>query len=102
MARAGLEEAEPWAAGYDFARGYGGLPADQSSAGRKPGFFQRRKQGRWAKHQEELRRQGQEVDRILAKVSREGLARLTRREKKILQQATEHQREQDRHVGRMD
>jgi len=102
MARAGLEETEPWAAGYDFTRGYGGLPADQSAGGRKPGFIQRRQQGRWAKRQEELRRQEQEVDRILAKVSREGLARLTRREKKILQQATEHQREQDRHVGRRD
>ena len=51
------------------------------------------RQGRWQKQVEKRRREEKEVDRILAKVRREGLASLTRREKSTLKRATERKRE---------
>jgi hypothetical protein len=48
--------------------------------------------GRWQRRQQESRRDTAEVDRILTKVKEHGLHSLSRREKKILQKATEKQR----------
>jgi len=53
----------------------------------------RKSSGKWQKELERRRREDEEVDRILAKVRAEGLASLTRKEKKTLKQATERQRE---------
>jgi len=47
-----------------------------------------RKKGGWAKKMEHQRQFQTEVDRILAKVHTSGISSLTRREKKILQEAT--------------
>lgn len=92
-----VEEREPWAREYDFSRGYGGMPEEGAARPRKSGgWFTGRREGSWERKQEELRREQEEVDRILAKVSREGLASLSRKEKRTLQQATERQRERDR------
>ena len=40
------------------------------------------------------------VDAILAKVKREGITSLTRREKKALQRATERERDRDQSIAR--
>ncbi len=60
----------------------------------------RRSAGNWRKKQEELAREQEEVDRILAKVHEQGIGSLTRRERKALQRATERQRERDREKQR--
>ncbi|MGQ9649400.1 MAG: rhomboid family intramembrane serine protease [Phycisphaerae bacterium] len=52
-------------------------------------------EGAWEKKQRMLAEEQAEVDRILAKVHDSGLASLTRKEKKILAQATRRQREQE-------
>lgn len=97
------EEREPWARGYDFSKGYGGMPGDDAPApAKRVGWFGRRGKGGWEKLQEEIRREQAEVDRILAKVSREGINSLSRKEKRTLQRATERQRERDRELGRVD
>ena len=51
--------------------------------------------GRWGRKQKALADEQAEVDRILAKVHDSGLASLTRKEKKILAQATRRQQEED-------
>jgi hypothetical protein len=92
-----VEEREPWAGEYDFSRGYGGMPDEEAPRRKKSGgWFTGRREGSWERKQEQLRREQEEVDRILAKVSREGLGSLSRKEKRTLQQATERQRERDR------
>lgn len=63
-----------------------------------PGSGDRRSkggEGAWEKKQRMLAEEQAEVDRILAKVHDSGLASLTRKEKKILAQATRRQREQE-------
>lgn len=102
MARASVEYEEAGVFGYDFSRGYSSLEAVEPQRPKRPSWSQRRRQGRWAKRQEQLRKEQEEVDRILAKVSRDGLASLTRRERKTLQRATERQRQRDRELGRVD
>jgi len=63
---------------------------------KKPGFFERRRQQREEKkRRKQAERQAafeREVDRILEKVSREGLASLTAKEKKTLQQETDRKK----------
>ncbi len=51
--------------------------------------------GRWLRKQKALADEQAEVDRILAKVHDNGLASLTRKEKKTLAQATRRQQEED-------
>jgi membrane associated rhomboid family serine protease len=71
-----------------FGKGFTILPGS--------GDFQLRKgQGAWAKKQEKLAEEQAEVDRILAKVHDQGLASLTRKEKKILAKATRRYQEDD-------
>lgn len=76
---------DPALAGYDFSRGYGGLPADEEPVSAA------------AKHREEKRRQKEaeeqaELDRILAKISAQGKESLTGRERRTLHRATERRR----------
>jgi membrane associated rhomboid family serine protease len=58
--------------------------------------------GAWARRQEKLAREQEEVDRILDKVHQTGLQSLTWRERKTLSRATKRQRERDRELDRVD
>jgi membrane associated rhomboid family serine protease len=60
-----------------------------------PGFLARRRKGAWARKQQKLAEEEAEVDRILAKVHDSGLASLTRKEKKILSDATRRHQQDD-------
>lgn len=62
----------------------------------------RRREGAWAKRQQEIAREQTEVDRILAKVHSEGLASLSSSEKKLLARATRRQQEREREADRAD
>ena len=70
---------------------------------RRAGTMPAPRRGQWAKKREkelvELRTDEQEVDRILAKVKSEGLASLTRKEKRSLQRATDREREREQSIG---
>ena len=57
---------------------------------------------RWNQNLEEEQADGQEVDRILKKVYEGGIHTLTDREKRILQAATERQRQREASAGRVD
>ncbi len=57
---------------------------------------QRRREGAWQRNLQLRHRQEAEVDRVLDKVHREGVASLTRREKRTLQEATSRQQQEDR------
>jgi len=61
-----------------------------------------RKSGAWARKQKKLAEEQAEVDRILTKVHDQGIASLNRKEKKILQRATQRQQERERQLGRTD
>lgn len=74
--------------GYDFSRGFAGMPG----AGRASSREADRKYREALKRQERERREQAEVDRILEKVHRSGLASLTRAEKRTLQRDTERKR----------
>jgi dipeptidase len=50
------------------------------------------KKGAWEKKQQKQSQLQYEVDRILAKVHEQGIHNLTRKEKQILQKATEEQK----------
>ncbi len=86
--------------------GFGSGPAAEIFTGLSESYLtklaRRRRQGAWEKKQQKLAAQQEEVDRILAKVHEQGLASLTRKEKKILADATRIQQEQDRRRGRVD
>jgi membrane associated rhomboid family serine protease len=58
--------------------------------------FTRRRKGQWEKLLDEERADQELVDRILAKVHREGMQGLTWRERRALRQATARQRQRDR------
>ncbi len=82
--------------GYDFSGGYTSLDGKNETREAKPSFLQRwrarREMARAQKEadrREELRR---EVDRILEKVHHSGLESLSPKERRILEQATDHQR----------
>lgn len=82
--------------GYDFSGGYGTFsgPADQRA--HRPGFWQRHKEKqtvrRLRRSQVQRRLEEEEVDAILDKVRRKGIQSLTRREKRILENATARRR----------
>ncbi len=57
---------------------------------------QRRQASVWQKKQEKIRKEDEQVDRILAKVKEQGINSLTRREKRTLKQATERQKREER------
>ena len=66
------------------------------SKGRLPKFKLKTRPGRWEKQMAEKRNLQFELDRILQKVHDTGIHSLTRREKKVLQQATEAQQRQNK------
>jgi stage IV sporulation protein FB len=74
---------DPALEGYDFERGYAGLP-DEDEAEEPDRKRERRRQ----KEQEEQ----VELDRILAKIASAGMGSLTRGEKRWLERATERRR----------
>jgi len=59
-------------------------------------FSSAQKRGQWEKRLAEEQAEQEMVDRILAKVHREGIDSLSRHEKRALRQATERQRERDK------
>ena len=65
-------------------------------------FLQKRREGVWARKQKQLAEEVVEVDRILTKIRQEGIASLTRAEKKILGRATQRQQQEERRFGRND
>ncbi len=88
--------------GYDFSGGYSTL--DKSSGkSSKPGFFARRKQekqqGRWRAERERAAAEQAQVDIILEKVKNQGIASLSNKEKRMLEEATRRQNEADRRHG---
>lgn len=62
---------------------------------------QKLNEGAWQKKQQQQQQQNEQIDRILAKIRNEGIGSLSSREKKILQDATERQRREDRNASRM-
>ena len=81
-----VEGTDPALAGYDFDRGYGGFPADDDT-----GKNDRRERKRERERQKAEQEQA-ELDRILAKIARSGMASLNKAEKRWLQRATEQRR----------
>jgi len=80
--------------GYDFSEGYRSFDHDEDDERppRKPSFLQRWRAKRAEKQRKAEADMDREVDRILAKLHDEGLASLTAREKKFLNQASERKR----------
>lgn len=72
---------------------YGSL--EESSRSSPPARKRSWLTGRWARKQKAIAAEEAEVDRILAKVRNQGMASLTRKEKKILAQATRRQQERE-------
>lgn len=81
---------------------WGVMPNVRFGSGRGPGIVSRLKKGAWARRQRKLAAEQVEVDRILEKVHQEGINSLSRRERKMLAEATQRQRERDRQTGRID
>ncbi|GIK17229.1 MAG: hypothetical protein BroJett003_21930 [Planctomycetota bacterium] len=81
--------------GYDFSRGFRAFEPDRDTAVR-PGFFKRRRAARLAKalvrEREEAEARDREFDRILAKISREGMGALSGRERKFLESETQRRK----------
>ncbi|MCD4825687.1 MAG: rhomboid family intramembrane serine protease [Phycisphaerae bacterium] len=57
--------------------------------------------GAWEKKVREQQAGQAQIDRILDKIQQEGISSLTGKEKRILQDATEKQREEDKRINRM-
>lgn len=84
--------------GYDFSRGFKAFEDRPSrTGGPATGFFVRRRAARIARARErevlESQRREQEFDRILEKISKEGMGALTPREHKFLGRETQRRRE---------
>jgi len=80
--------------GYDFSKGYAAF--DEEPPAKKPGYWERRRaaraEARRIREIEEQRRHQEQVDRILAKVHREGIAALSPNERRVLERETQRQR----------
>ncbi len=97
MLKAGMFDADN-EFGYDFSQGYTSLERGEPRAERKPSYWERRRARREA---EKARREAQRreehrrlVDEILVKVHRSGIASLTPKERRILEEETNRQRTQ--------
>jgi membrane associated rhomboid family serine protease len=66
-----------------------------------PRKARRPQQGAWAQKQKEKAELQAEVDRILAKVHSDGIASLTRKEKKTLSEATQRQRDEESKIDHL-
>jgi hypothetical protein len=64
--------------------------------GSTTGVKQRLNQGAWQRKMDRMRKDQEEIDRILAKINRQGLDSLTSREKRTLKEASKRQAQQDR------
>ena len=62
---------------------------------------QRLRRGTWRRRIEQMQQEQQEIDRILDKIHEAGIGSLTRRETKILHDATRRQRQQEQEVHRL-
>ncbi len=84
--------------GYDFSQGYTSLNGDEAKAERRPGFFERRRARkeavRAARETQAREEHERAVEQILQKISQTGMASLTARERRILEDETERQRTQ--------
>jgi Zn-dependent protease len=84
--------------GYDFSQGYTSLERGGQPAERKPSYWERRRARREAeKARREVQRREEHrrlVDEILEKVHRSGIASLTPKERRILEEETNRQRTQ--------
>ena len=83
---------------------YGEAPYDYGASQTEPAPPRRSRwrEGAWARKQKKLVDEQADVDRILAKVHEQGMASLTRKEKKTLAQATKQQQNDERRTGRID
>jgi len=88
--RRNLEFLEEGIPGYDFSRGYRGMPAGGRDSG--PSRAEQRKYKEALKRQQREQREQAEVDRILAKIAASGMDSLTRAERRTLARATENKR----------
>ncbi len=86
------------AAGLALFRLWGMLPKVRIPA--VEGVAGRLRRGAWERRQRARAAREAEVDRILEKVHREGIAGLTGREKRVLAEATRRQQAEDRRAGR--
>ncbi|MCB9851845.1 MAG: site-2 protease family protein [Phycisphaerales bacterium] len=101
MAKAGASTEDGYM-GYDFSGGYSTL--DKSSGkSKQPGFFAKwksqRNQSKWRAAREREAAEQLQVDAILDKVKQQGIASLTAKEKRMLEEATRRQNEADRRHG---
>lgn len=99
LVKAGVREQDGFMS-YDFSGGYSTLP---EAASPRKGWFARwrekAKRGAWEAKRKEQELLELRVDAILEKVKREGINSLSRREKKLLEQATQKQQATDRKHG---
>jgi len=65
------------------------------------GTRQKINNGAWERKMRQQQEDHAQVDRILDKIQKEGLQSLSSREKRILQDATEKQRQQDKNINRL-
>lgn len=96
-ARHGMLDSERFF-GYDFSGGFGAFEeAARGESRPASGFFARRRAARLARIREreirEAQRREQEFDRILEKISKEGMGSLTSRERNFLARETQRRRE---------
>lgn len=89
-------------AGVGILYYWGVMPSIRFGSGSGPGIIGRLKKGAWVRRQRKLAAEQAEVDRILEKVHQQGINSLSRRERKILSEATQRQRERERQAGRID
>lgn len=79
------EDSHPALAGYDFEKGYKGLPREEEEN-------EKERNKRRARQEKKDEEDQQELDRILAKIAATGMGSLTRSEKKWLEQASARRR----------
>lgn len=92
--RLALIEDDPALQGYDFSKGYQGMPdAGPRKYQNNPATADRAYEAALKAQQKERARQEQ-VDKVLDKIRREGMASLTRKEKALLREETERRKGQ--------
>jgi len=88
----------PWAFSDEDAGGYGGGVSTRSTI---KGYRARRAAKRLSKLQRDAEAEQERIDRILAKVSAQGMASLNWLERRALRKATERQRSRDAELSRL-
>lgn len=85
--------------GYDFSKGYGAFDTEETETEPSPGFFGRRRLRKLVRNAERVREEREAhkraVEDTLRKVSAEGVASLTPKERRILEEETQRQRTSD-------